>query len=384
MCAVRAREFAAALSRRGHQTVLLTETLTDHGSAAAHAPSATEISASLDKHDWSVPFVVACRPQGHALLKQQRSGSMPALLRKPLVAGYYALAGSVFADWGRGAAPYLPVLADRFRPEVVWATFGNTQCLLIGQRLAELSGCPWVCDIKDYWSAFVPSPVSKRLARRFADATAMTALSHGHVRDIAPFMPGTPTVVYSGIPQALVGVTGEQTNLNRIMITGAIYDRDDLSTLVAGICAWSDGGTAIEYAGHDGAVVAAALHGRPEIGSYEDLGYIPLETLHRRQSGALANAFIRSGPGWFQHKVPEMLSAARPVISLPGSDGESVDLARRAGIPFFNCATPQDVAHALKQSADGEAFQPDLSFIAGFSWARKAEELETVLLSLRP
>lgn len=380
VCAVRAREFAIALSARGHQTVLLTETLS--GDEAVREP--TRLAADLDAHDWSVPLVVACPPQGHALLRHQRAARIPALLSKPIVAGYYAIAGSVFADWGRGAAPYLSVLAARFRPDVVWATFGNTECLRIGQRIAKLSGCPWVCDIKDYWSTFIPTLVSKRLGRRFADAAAMTTLSHGHVRDIAPFIPGEPTVVYSGIPQALVGATGAKTDPNRIMITGAIYDREKLSVLIEGICAWSDGGTVVEYAGHDGGLVAAAIQGRPQITGYEDLGYVPLETLHHRQSGALANAFIRSGPGWFQHKVPELLSAGRPILSLPGSDPESVGLAKQAKIPFYNCATADDVVQALAHANEDGILQPDLSFVGGFSWARKTEELERVLLSLRP
>ena len=377
VCAVRAREFAGALARRGHGITLLTETLSPED--PAETPDA--LRGRLADHDWSKPLILACRPSGHAFLRRQRTGDLPAPLGRLTVAGYYAAAGSVFCDWGRGAAPYVPVLADIFKPDIVWATFGNTESLRIAQRIAAASGCPWIFDVKDYWSAFLPRPVRIAVARRYRDAAAMTALSQGHVRDIAPFVPGTPTVIYSGIPDTHIPAPETAPDANRIVLSGAVYDTGHLRTLIDGVSAWSRGRAAIDYAGHEGALVAAAIARRPGIAAFTDHGYIPLPALHRLQAGALANAFIRSGPGWFQHKVPELLSARRPIISLPESDAESVGLAGRAGIPFFNCATAAHVAEALAAARDGAPIRPDSDFLASFSWDSRAEALEKVMLS---
>ncbi|MEQ8194342.1 MAG: hypothetical protein RIB59_07620, partial [Rhodospirillales bacterium] len=58
VCGTRAREFASALAERGHQIVLLTETLKPDDPA----PDPVDFNAALAAHDWSRPFVLACPP----------------------------------------------------------------------------------------------------------------------------------------------------------------------------------------------------------------------------------------------------------------------------------------------------------------------------------
>ncbi len=381
VCAVRAREFAQAMARRGHRVVLLTETLRPDD--AAEAPG--EFARRLDAHDWAAPIGLACAPAGHAILRRQRAGKLPSVASKLAVAVSYARRGSVFPDWGAGAAAYVPVLAQAFRPDMVWANFGNTEGLLIGRRVAAAAGCPWVADVKDYWSTFIPRPFRRRLAGIAADAAAMTALSAGHIADVAPFFPrrltDAATVIYSGLPADFIGTGAAAPDPARVTIVGALYDDRALSALLDGIgIAGRESGLAriVDYAGDEGERIRALAAATPGIAAFRNHGYLPLARLHDLQRTARANAFIRSGPAWFQHKVPELLAAGRPVLCVPAADAETASLARAAGIPFYGCDTADDVAKALLRD-DRTAAVPNAEFLRGLSWERRAEELERAL-----
>ena len=377
VCAVRAREFAGALAARGHRIVLLTETLTPDDAAEDPAVFAVRLAA----HDWSAPLRLACRPRGHRILRALREGRLPAAAGKAVVGGYYAALGTVFADWGAGARAYFDVLRDGFAPEIVWSNFGNTECLRIAQGLSRRSGCPWVLDVKDYWTTFIPAPFRAALGRRFGDAAAMTALSEGHVRNIAPFVGEShATVIYSGIPEALCAAAPPAAiDRNRIVIAGATYDRAHLDSLLSGIAAAEGGPFEIDYAGREGEMVRAAADGRAGIARVTDHGFIPLDRLAALQRGALANAFIRSGPGWFQHKVPELLAAGRPIVCIPGPDTETRRMAADAAVPLHDCENAADVADALRRIAAAPDVAPDEAFVAGLTWRHRAMLLEGTL-----
>src|SRR5690606_21603919 len=118
----------------------------------------------------------------------------PGGIRQTILGVSYFLNGGVFPDWYRGALPLLGPLARDFAPDVVLATFGNTDTWRIAQRLARIAGCPWIGDVKDPWGAFVPAAVQRGTARRFADMAHMTALSAAHAADAARWFQVPQTV----------------------------------------------------------------------------------------------------------------------------------------------------------------------------------------------
>ena len=381
VCAVRAREFAREMARRGHRIVLLTETLRPDD--PAETPD--DLAARLEAHDWAEPFRLACAPLGHPLLRRQRAGGLPAVLSKIAVALSYAIRGSVFPDWGDGVARHVPVLARVFRPDMVWANFGNTEGLRIARRIAMAAACPWVADIKDYWSTFIPRPFRHRLGRLVADAAALTALSRGHVEDVAPFFPRAlterATVVYSGVPNGFAVAGPASPDSARVLIVGAIYDTASLDMLIAGIdAAGRKTGLrrTVEYAGDQGALVRARVEGKAGIAAFRDHGYMALDRLHALQRTAGANAFIRSGPGWFQHKVPELVAAGRPILCIPTADDETGGLARNAGLPFHGCSTADEVETAL--STEEPIHTPGPDTLRELTWERRADLLERTLV----
>lgn len=382
VCAVRAREFARAMAGRGHCILLLTETLRPDDEA--EAPDT--LARRIDAHDWSAPLHLACAPAGHPILRCQRAGGLPAALSKLAVAASYVRSGSVFPDWGEGASAYVPALSRAFSPDVVWANFGNTEGFRIAGRIATAADCPWVADIKDYWSTFIPRPFRRHLARLAADAAAMTALSSGHVEDVTPYfsrrLTDGATVIYSGVPSALLdNGTRAAADAARVLIVGALYDDRALGVLLSGIgIAGRESGIArtVEYAGDEGGRIRARAEATPGIAAFRDHGYIPLDRLHDLQRTAGANAFIRSGPAWFQHKVPELLAAGRPILCVPAADAETAALARAANVPFHGCDTAEEVARALVRDAGADVV-PNADFLRGLCWDRRAEDLERAL-----
>ena len=218
VCGLRARSFAEAMAARGHQIVLMTPPLEETGDGDEPA----SVSGKLESHDWRAPCrLVAPYRQGSRLPKLRR-GDFPGGLRQGLIGLHYLRYGSVFEDWCAGARPFLPAIYESFRPDVVWAILGHTGCWRTGQELASLASCPWVMDVKDSWTAFIPALFRQILARRFNDTAHITALSAAHASLINRWIPGPKTsVIYSGMPSSFV--PGAAQEIRKIKIDFPVW-----------------------------------------------------------------------------------------------------------------------------------------------------------------
>ena len=350
VCGTRAREFANALARQGHQIVLLTETLrrTDP------APDLASLAGALAAHDWRQPFRLACPPRRAPVLEALRAGKLPILLSKLVVLYQYLAHGGMFTDWRAGTRPYWPVLAESFRPDVVWGVFGNTDAWAIAQGLARQSGCPWIRDIKDQWTQFIPSLVRSALARRFADAAGTTALSRANAEDVAPWMPGTVTIAYSGIDANLLKthIPPPSGSLWTMVLSGGIYSPASLTVLVEGIGRFLDGevrGPArLVYVGAGADTVRSALRVLDGRIAIDVKRQIPFSEYWALVSNADVNLYVRApGTGAWHHKIVELLAAQRPILCLPEEIEEARSLAAAVGGRLYSCATAGSVAKAL-------------------------------------
>lgn len=324
------------------------------------------------------------------LLAAAREGKLPRLLRRLVLAGHYLRHGGVFTDWREGSAAYWPMLAEAFRPDVTWGTFGNTDAWAIARGIARLSRCPWVMDIKDVWEAFVPRPVSGLVARRFADAAACTGLSQGHLDFSGRQFRLPKTAIYSGIPDQLLAPVPSSLPF-RITITGSSYGW--LEGMMAGIGrfldrlpdeAWRE--VVFTYAGGEHELVrreAAALEGRC---GFDIRPFIALADLAGLQQQAFLNLYGRmmGQPGWFHHKVFELLSADRPIAAFPSETSEAVEIASACGGDLSLCPDPEALTRALERAWRGRNPQGtgvDRTVLAGYTWAAQAVTLEAVLTS---
>ncbi|HER27349.1 MAG TPA: hypothetical protein ENI69_09605, partial [Rhodospirillales bacterium] len=227
VCAVRMATFATAMAQRGHQIVLLSGAGSGHVSIADHR-------TRMANHDWSSPYTLPCKPAPAPLLERLHQGRLPSGIRQAVVAVSYLLQGGVFYNWRRGADDAINFLASDFKPDIAWATFGNTDAWNIGRDLAQRAGCPWVADMKDNWDHYIPGPFRSWLSGRYGTAAGFTALSRAHGDLVSRRFGTAAQVIYSGFgnPQEA------PSEAFRLVISGSIYDGQMLAVMVKGIRTW--------------------------------------------------------------------------------------------------------------------------------------------------
>lgn len=369
VCATRVARMAEACARAGHQVVLLTETL--EGRMAHLSPS--QLPHALENHDWSRPLLVDCPPRPAPILKAMREGRLPRWLRLPLLAAHYVGRSGLFTDWRDGAAPYVEQLARHFRPQAAWATFGNTDAWIIARQVTSRSGGIWVADLKDPWSIFIPAPLRHLLARRFVPH-AFTALSDQHGDEIRRWFGQPATTIYSGIDPSFLSVPPPPgPGPWKVLVIGALYDRNHLNQLAEGLRRWGQPAS-IVYAGSEGARLRDALPGW----TVETPGYVDLDTLRKLAAKCHASLYVRNPRALYQHKLVELLALDRPVLCLPQEAPEALAIAARLGAEFRSCVDADALAQGLTELV-GRHRPVDRLRLADYTWDSQAQRLLKVL-----
>lgn len=376
VCGLRFGRFADAMAARGHQVVLLTENYPRDATTV----TAAQLTDGLATHDWSTPYVLACSLIGHENARRAREGRLATPWRQIAIGRSYLINNGMFADWQSGAGDYLPVLVSEFRPDAIWATFGNTDAWAIARALARRAGCPWVADFKDNWTAFIPPGLRNLMAHRFRDGAHMTVLSEGHCDEADPWFSVMKTVIYSGVDA--IDFKPVDSAVFRITLAGSIYDRDRLTALVSGIEKWlaSDARAKVDfrYAGNDTEMAMAATASLDGKCRRTMLGYIDNASLAEIQAASNVNLYVHNERCIFHHKALELVAAGRPIISYPDETCETRNVAAEVGASLFVCADPQEVTDALKVIAEGVLPVPAPENLKTFTWAHRAEALEAV------
>ncbi|MEQ9199334.1 MAG: hypothetical protein RLN80_05055, partial [Rhodospirillales bacterium] len=274
---------------------------------------------------------------------------------------------------------------ENFRPDVVWATFGNTTCWHIARDIARSTGCPWVADLKDHWQSFIPAPLRRPVAARYRDAAAFTAFSGDHVATVREWFDRPADIVYSGIDPALYPVAATRTQT--ITLTGAVYEQASLAVLIGGIeVAVSEMDEAARqavrfcYAGHDADLVREQTTGLEKLIAVDIRGQQPLEGWLEVLSGAAANCYVKSSRT-FHHKIFDLAGAGRPVVTVPAETAEAADIAALAGVSLRGAETVGEVA-ALLQDALVSGAADTIAERAALSWEERAGTLEQTLMSV--
>ena len=382
ICATRMREFARALAARGHRVALVTESLR----GAGPVPSPRDIAEMLKAGQEPSPMVVACAPKRRLVLTALRRGLWPWGIRQAVIADQYLRHGGLFADWRAGARPYTQVLAEHFKPDVVWANFGSTDCWRLAQDIAYAAGCPWVADVKDFWASFIPGPLRNRLAARYRDAAAWTAFSQTHADHVRPWFGSDFHVVYSGFaPETIRDTESVEAGGPLVMtLTGSVYGGLALTPLLGAIAAWASRQSdevrrrlMFIYRGNDLYEVGAALARAKLPIEAKAGGFVPVDELQELHRQSFVNLYVTS-PRTFHHKTIELLAARRPIIAFPSDHDEANDIVDRAEGIFHNCRSENEIADGLSDALN--RFERNASPVpAGlrqFGWDAQAVELE--------
>lgn len=390
VCALRTRGFADGLAQQGHKVVLLTGTLPGTQSIA----SVDNVKHNLPQEIGEGPLVIGCPPKRGRWLSRARRGQFPTLPNKILLAGSFLLHGGIFTDWVEGSKRYWPIIADQWRPDIVWATFGNTGAWLIAQGISTRSSCPWIMDMKDLWEDFIPKPIRGLLAARFSDYAATTALADVHAKDLCRWFGSNPTIIPSGvdIPTDVLGHDIDLASQNtdraalRISLVGSLYGDTDLKAFLSGVKAWGEDRrhhsvrpAILEYFGDEEDRLLAATRSWENICEVRASGFVDPAELALRLRKSHINAFVNARSG-FRHKVLEFVIAGRPIMSFPTLGTDECRIIRESGIKLYNCTTSRAVKSALDDLDQSESPNTAPHFdVEKFSWNSRVSELEVVI-----
>jgi glycosyltransferase involved in cell wall biosynthesis len=383
VCATRMREFAWAMARRGHQIILLTETL--DGASGNLSPDA--VAEEIRKHDFSSPYYLACPPSGVRAARMLRTGQLPWGVRQSVILWLFFRHHGVFTDWLEGVRQIRETLANEFKPDLVWGTFGNTDCWNISRDLAHQATCPWIADIKDPWQVFIPTLLRARLARQYADAALMTAFSNTHASAADVYFSQEKRVIHSGVdpqPIARAEVYSGDDDI-WISLTGSVYAPDNTSTLFSAIASWAariDDNTrskvTFHYAGAEAEAIEAQLGQLKTLINTRIQGRLSQQDYFDLLKSCQLNFYI-TNKNTFHQKTLELLSMGRPVASFPAETDEALGIAKRYGSTLYSCSTASDVKCALDSvlSIPGTV-DATTGMEAAYSWDALAGKLEDV------
>ena len=381
---MRAWRFAEEFAKQGHQVVLL---------CAAPEGMLANNSADIAHHDWQRPFILACDSGQAGWLDKNR---LPLLARKGATVWRMLWQGGELGGWTENAVRTVRQLAETFRPDVVWATFGMMEAVIAARRIARHLLCPWVLDIKDNWELYVPCGLRRLMVVRTSGWAALTANSRFTQEKARFWQRGEATVVYSGVDEAFFtnGLPERQDDDPfRINLIGGLYFPECLDTFLTGVNQWVAGLAPAErkrvrlcYLGGDIHLFAAAAV-RLDIGIAVDaLGYRPVEEMARCCRNAAVNAYI-AHPGTFHHKLLELLACKRPVLAYPTESEESRYLARQLGGNLLEPCDAREVTALLDSlyrlwHSRSEP-PPVFGCTHDYSWRMQTARLSNLLITLR-
>lgn len=387
---MRLGNFATAMAKRDHQVVLLTSALSRR---ASRNWSNLDIQDALSRHNWSKPLILDVSPQTLWYLEAVRRGALPSAVRRMLTAWSFIWNGGTFADWSMQAQIAGFYLIRYFKPDAVWATFGNTSNLRLAQSIAGRAHCPWVIDIKDNWSSFVPAGLRRFMAWRFRDAAGITSNALHHLSIAERWLHNAPKcVIYSGVADSFYEPQSYSIFPRQweVLLVGSIYSQDRLLQFMQGLQSWlrelsPDERTSIRfvYAGSDTARVNRTLS-KVDLGCETEIcDQLSIDQLAQRVQRTFVNCYLWA-PFTFHHKLLELLTAGRPVVAFPGEHQESKGMAANSVTSFNVCNDEAELLRVLHGawSVRHEAVL-DRNNRPAWRWSDFAPKLEAFLEELK-
>jgi hypothetical protein len=372
---VRLWRFSQELARRGHRVLLVC-------SSTGASDNVDGLAERIETHDWREPLVVSVR-SGHDEQTSPTGGRIHGRFAKRVRTAWNLLVrGGPFWRWTENCRGHLQVISERFQPQLCYATFGNLDSLNIAQSLARSSGVPWVLDIKDPASAFLPRLLRPWLVRRYRDAAAVT-MNAEFQRDRNPgWAGGLAEVVYSGVescPEIQAPVDAD-----RFALVGAIYDDVALGKLMGGFsqCVKRSGGRArMIYYGKETERVRAASRRSGVAGNVTCAGLVERYEMLRECGSAGAICYV-SYAGTFHHKLLELAALGRPLITSPRESDEGRGLLAKYNFPLACGDDESSLAEAMWAARTRPPVQTQ-EMVKEMSWRSVSAQLERVLMAAK-
>ena len=133
------------------------------------------------------------------------------------------------------------------------------------------------------------------------------------------------------------------------------------------------------YAGNEGAIVERHSGSLKAFCERQFFGFVGVEDLARLQASATVNVYVHRGAGFFHHKVLELITARRPILSYPCETPETTRLASDAGCTLFSCKNRLEIMTAMNEIAAGNVPPAAPGLLSQFSWGARSKSLEQIL-----
>lgn len=223
------------------------------------------------------------------------------------------------------------------RPDVIVGTYPPFVNLSVARRLAQLTGKPWVADLRDIPDEFgrYEAPEVKRAVsvetRLCATAAAITTVSEPLANQLRTRHEVPVSVVLNGFNEDDFTAPAPSRDdgkfeivyagkLDEYRTAGAILDPLD-ALITQGVIEPSD--LQVSFFGNVYGAFHENLAGHPCASSVVHHGFLPHAECIRRQRTADVLLFLshNTGIGIFTSKIFEYLAARRPILSTPGDHG---------------------------------------------------------------
>lgn len=291
------------------------------------------------------------------------------------------------------------VAIDRISPTVIWATFPPAGSLHAAALLSRESGIPWVADFRDTWEN-----ISHRMYRRYLraeielcrSASALITVSPGfasvlrrrHNREVDTITNGFDPEEYQEPYRT------DPVGPGRFVFayTGHVYPRlQDPSPVFRALDTLSSQGAidlaniSLDFWGTSPQTLES-VHGYMSSVCLNVHGWVSRATSIAAQRNAtiILHLSTPASPGCIPGKTFEYLAAERPVLSVPGDNGDVDALLRetQAGLSLSN---PTDIAAQILswyqewQSTGTVAWRGNVAEIRKYSRIEHAKSLAAVL-----
>ena len=316
-----------------------------------------------------------------------------------------------WVTWWFGAVPKGLKMIREYRPHALWSTYPVATAHKIGQTLHRLSGLPWIADFRDpmaqdgypadpkTWKSFreieeralhsasfcvFAAPGAARTYReRYPDVPAarVSVVENGYDEesftrlgnpDKSPLLPGTFTLVHSGIVYPSERDPTQLFQALRLMLDEERLKPGELRLR-------------LRASAHED--MLGKLIDKFRVGSVVEL-CPPIPYRDALQEMVRADGLLVLQASNCNDQIPakvyEYLRCKRPILALTDPRGDTASLLRKAGIPDI---APLDSAAAiavelrrfLDRAKRGEPVLPGATLVAEASRSHRARELGILL-----
>jgi len=378
----------------------------------------------LPQFGWE-PLILTAHPQAYERLSDDQLMDVPSSAaverafaldsaRHLAIRGRYpafAARPDRWITWWLGAVPRGLRMIRKYRPHAVWSTYPIATAHVIGHTLHRLSGLPWIADFRDpmaqegypadpkTWRSFkrieedalrsasvcvfVAPGAARAYRERYPDVpgTRFAVVENGYEEDSfprlespdrSPLLPGTFTLVHSGIVYP-----SERDPTKLFQALRQMLDRGRLKP--------GELRLRLRAPAHED--LLAKLIDRFRVAEVVEL-CPPIPYRRALQEMMRADGLLVLQASNCNQQVPaklyEYLRCQRPVIALTDPAGDTASLLRKAGL---HSIAPLDSAEEIEnelwrfldQAKRGAAALPSNEFVASASRSRRALELANLL-----